>query len=175
MIFTCPEASCSLSYAGVNLDRLQRHGNLSIYIRISGSSSVTGRNPLPFVPVLFLCGSAPQCPRTISAYWRRRWLLHPGETSHNLSHIKILPPFLSQEDSASSQRSAPSPCPCWGGLMESHGSQSPGAPWLGRGRAGDTTREAFGAAAPSGDGGSGRAGGSIPTPGCPGAAGPSRA
>lgn len=35
--------------------------------------------------------------------------------------------------------------------MESHGSQSPGAPWLGRGRAGDTTREAFGAAAPSGD------------------------
>lgn len=44
-----------------------------------------------------------------------------------------------------------------------------------RGWAGDTTREAFGAAAPSGDGESGRAGGSIPTPGCPDAAGPSRA
>lgn len=46
---------------------------------------------------LFLCctcGSAPQCPGTISAHWRRsRWLLHPGETSHNLSHITILPLF----------------------------------------------------------------------------------
>lgn len=128
----------------------------------------TGRNPLHCVPVLFLCGSAPPC-------WRRRWLLHPGETSHNLSHIQILSPFLSQEDSASSQHSASSPCPCWAGLMESHGSQSPGAPWLGRGRAGDTTREAFGAAAPSGDGGSGRAGGSVPAPGCPAVAGPSSA
>lgn len=68
---------------------------------------------------LFLCGSAPQCPRTTSAYWRRRWLLHPGETSHNLSHIKILPLFLSQEDSASSQHSVSSLYPCWDGLMES--------------------------------------------------------
>lgn len=81
--------------------------------------------PLAEIPSpLFLCctcGSASQCPGTISAHWRRRrrWLLHPGETSHNLSHIKMLPLFLSQEDSVSSQCSVPSPCPCWGGLMES--------------------------------------------------------
>lgn len=54
MIFTCPEASCSLSYTGVNLDRLQRYGNLSIYIRISRSSSVHWQKPLPFVPVLHM-------------------------------------------------------------------------------------------------------------------------
>lgn len=47
VIFTCPEGSCSLSYAGVNLDRFQRYGNLSIYIRINGSSSAHWQKPPP--------------------------------------------------------------------------------------------------------------------------------
>lgn len=139
------------------------------------------KTPSPLFPCC-TCGSAPQCPGTISAHWRRRrWLLHPGETSHNLSHIKILPLFLSQEDSARSQCSVPSPSllgwadgvPCSAKLHMAAIAQGPA--WLGRGRAGDTTREAFGAAAPSGDGESGRVGGSIPTLGCPDVAEPSRA
>lgn len=93
---------------------------------------------------LFLCctcGSA-QCPGTISAHWRRSgWLLHSEETSHNLSHIKILPLVLSQEDSASSQYSVPSPCPCWGWAdgapcpAELHtAANSPGASAAGQGK-----------------------------------------
>lgn len=57
----------------------------------------------------------------------------------------------------SSQHSIPSPCPCWGWaagapcLAELHMAAIAQRPaWLGRGRAGDRTREAFGAAAPSG-------------------------
>lgn len=45
VVFSCLEASCSVSYAGVNLGRLQRNGNLSIYIRISGSSSAQLAEP----------------------------------------------------------------------------------------------------------------------------------
>lgn len=71
---------------------------------------------------LFLCctcGSAPQCPGTISAHWRRsRWLLHPGETSHNLSHIRILPLFYPRKTQPAPSALFPAPVPARGGLME---------------------------------------------------------
>lgn len=179
VIFTCLEASCSVSYAGVNLDRLQRYGNLSIYIRISGSSSAHWQKPPP------LCSCAAHVPQHPNAQGPS---VHTGGGRGGgcyileKHHIIYPTPKFSHYFYPRKTQPAPSalfaaPVPagvlCSAKLHVAAIVQGP--EWLGRGRAGDTTREAFGAAAPSGDGESGRAGGSVPTLGCPDVAEPSRA